>query len=119
MEQINPQLKNFIVDYCNKYKVRPIDPDMLHNDTSIDLDLDIVDIEIELFVAEFAEHFKVDDSKFSWYKYGYPKGSTRVRILKLMFGYKRPWVKQLASYCYKPKFKVHILQDALLTGRLV
>ncbi|MDB5287867.1 MAG: hypothetical protein JWR05_2816 [Mucilaginibacter sp.] len=119
MEQINPQLKNFIVDYCNKYKVRPIDPDTLHNDTSIDLDLDIVDIEIELFVAEFAEHFKVDDSKFSWYKYGYPKGSTRVRILKLMFGYKRPWVKQLAGYCYKPKFKVHVLQDALLTGRLV
>jgi hypothetical protein len=119
MEQINPQLKNFIVDYCNKYKVRSIDPDILDNDTSIDLDLDIVDIEIELFVAEFAEHFKVDDSKFSWYKYGYPKGSTRVRILKLMFGYKRPWVKQLASYCYKPKFKVHILQDALLTGRLV
>ena len=119
MEQINPQLKDFIVDYCNKYKVRPIDPDTLHNDTSIDLDLDIVDIEIELFVAEFAEHFKVDASRFSWYKYGYPKGSARVRMLKLLFGYKHLWVIRLASYCYKPKFKVHILHNALLTGKLV
>lgn len=119
MEQIDPQLKNFIVDYCNKYKVRRIYPDMLDTDTSIDLDLDIVDIEIELFVAEFAEHFKIDSSKFSWYKYGYPKGSARVRMLKLMFGYKHQWVRQLASYCYKPKFKVRVLQDALLTGKLV
>jgi hypothetical protein len=83
---------------------------ILHTNTSIDLDLDIYDIEIDLFIAEFAEHFKVDNSKFSWYKYGYPKGSTRVRMLKLMFGYKRPWVKKLAGYCYKPKFKVAVLQ---------
>ncbi|TSD67478.1 DUF1493 family protein [Inquilinus sp. KBS0705] len=119
MEQVHPQLKDFIINYCTRYKVKPIDPDMLHPDTSIDLDLDIVDIEIELFLAEFAEHFKVDASKFSWYKYGYPKGSTRVRILKTLFGYKKPWVKQLAGYCYKPKFKVHTLQNALQTGKLL
>jgi hypothetical protein len=119
MEQIEPQLKDFIISYCSRYKVRPIDPDTLHADTSIDLDLDIFDIEIELFIAEFADHFKIDSSKFSWYKYGYPKGSARVRVLKTLFGYKKNWVRQLAGYCYKPKFKVHTLQNALQTGKLV
>jgi hypothetical protein len=119
MEQIQPQLKDFIIDYCNRYKVHAIDPNTLSTDTSIDLDLDIVDIEIDLFLAEFAEHFSIDSSRFSWYKYGYPKGSARVRILKTMFGYKRPWVKQLAGYCYKPKFKVSTLQQALQTGKLL
>ena len=119
MEQIQPQLKNFIIDYCSKYKVQAIDADSLSADTSIDLDLDIVDIEIDLFLAEFADHFKIDRSKFSWYKYGYPKGSTRVRIIKTMFDYKRPWVKQLAGYCYKPRFKVSTLQEALQTGKLM
>ena len=49
MEQLQPQLKNFIIDYCKRYKVTPIDPDTLHTGTSIDLDLDIYDIEIDLF----------------------------------------------------------------------
>jgi hypothetical protein len=119
MEQIQPQLKDFIIDYCNRYKVYRVDPSILDINTSIDLDLDIYDIEIDLFIAEFSDHFNVDTSKFSWYKYGYPKGSTRVRVLKLMFGYKRSWVKKLAGYCYKPKFKVAVLQDALQNGKLV
>ena len=119
MEQIQPQLKAFIVDYCNKYKVHPIDIHSISADTSIDLDLDIVDIEIDLFLAEFSEHFRVDKSKFSWYKYGYPKGSTRVRIIKSVFGYQRPWVRQLAGYCYKPRFKVRHLQQALNSGKLL
>ncbi|WP_374951462.1 DUF1493 family protein [Mucilaginibacter sp.] len=119
MEQIDPRLKQSIVDYCSKYKVQRIEPDSLDTDTSVDLDLDIVAIEVELFLAEFAEHFCIDNSKFSWYKYGYPKGSTRVRILKTMFGYKRTWVKQLAGYCYKPRFKVQVLQTALQTGKLL
>jgi hypothetical protein len=119
MEQLQPQLKDFIINYCNKYKVQPIDRASLSPDTSVDLDLGIVDIEIDLFLAEFAEHFKIDDSKFSWYKYGYPKGSTRVRIIKTVFDYQKPWVKQLAGYFYKPRFRLNTLQEALHTGKLV
>jgi hypothetical protein len=119
MEQIHPQLKDFIVDYCSKYKVQSIDADSLAPDTSIDLDLDIFDIEIDLFIDDFAEHFKVDVSKFSWYKYGYPTGSTRVNMLKMVFGYKRKWVKKLASYCYQPKLLISTLQAALKTGKLL
>lgn len=119
MEQIDPQLKGFIIDYCQKYRVRSIEADELHICTSIDLDLDIVDIEMELFLAEFTERFHIDNSKFSWYRYGYPKGSARVRIIKTLFNYNRRWVKKLAGYCYKPRFKVQVLQDALQTGKLL
>ncbi|MCO5936272.1 DUF1493 family protein [Mucilaginibacter sp. RB4R14] len=119
MDQIQPQLKDFIINYCNRYKLSRFDTSQLHPNTSVDLDLDIYDIEIDLFLAEFAEHFNIDNSKFSWYKYGYPKGSARVRMLKSVFDYQRPWVKKMAGYCYKPKFKVAVLQDAIENGRLI
>ncbi|MBD1394487.1 DUF1493 family protein [Mucilaginibacter glaciei] len=119
MDQLDPRLKTFIIDYCSKYKVHGINPNELHTNTSIDLDLDIVAIEIDLFLAEFAEQFNIDSSKFSWYRYGYPKGSARVRIIKMLFNYDRKWVKVLAGCCYKPKFKAQVLQEALQTGKLV
>ena len=59
MEEIHPQLKDFIVDYCTRYKITEVDPRSLRLDTSIDLDLDIADIEIDLFLAEFAETFRI------------------------------------------------------------
>ena len=119
MEEIQPKLKDFIVDYCTKYKVSKVDPCALCLDTSIDLDLDIVDIEIDLFLAEFAEQFHVDQSKFSWYKYGYPTGSASVNVIKAVFGYKSTWVKRLSNRIYQPKFRVSNLQDAVRTGKLL
>lgn len=119
MEQLHPQLKDFIVDYCRKYNVRCSDLDNLSPDTSVDLDLDIFDIEIDLFIDEFARHFRVDVSKFSWYKYGYPTGSAKVNMLKSIFGYRHAWVKRLAERWYEPKLRVATLQQALQTGRLV
>ncbi|HWZ14184.1 MAG TPA: DUF1493 family protein [Mucilaginibacter sp.] len=119
MEEIHPQLKEFIVDYCTKYRIRKVDPCSLTLNTSIDLDLDIVDIEIDLFIAEFAEQFHVDQSKFSWYKYGYPTGSASVNVIKALFGYQSSWVKRLSQRIYKPKFMVSNLQDAVKTGKLL
>ena len=119
MEEIHPQLRNFIVEYCTKYKIRKVDPCALNLETSIDLDLDIVDIEIDLFIAEFSETFHIDQSKFSWYKYGYPTGSASVNLIKAVFGYKMPWVKRLSNRIYKPRFRVSNLQDAVRTGKLL
>jgi Protein of unknown function (DUF1493) len=119
MEEVLPRLKDFIVDYCTKYKIQQVDPCALYLDTSIDLDLDIFDIEIDLFLAEFAEEFGIDQSKFSWYKYGYPTGSPSVNIIKTVFGYKSQWVKRLSHRIYKPKFRVRNLQEAVKTGRLL
>ena len=119
MEDIQPQLKEFIVDYCERYKIRKVDPHSLSLDTSIDLDLDIFDIEMDLFLAEFAEKFRVDQSKFSWYKYGYPTGSASVKVIHTVFGHTSPWVKRLSNRIYKPKFRVSNLQDAVLTGKLL
>ena len=119
MEEIHPQLRNFIVDYCTRYKIRKVDPRALNLETSIDLDLDIVDIEIDLFLAEFTDTFRIDNSKFTWYKYGYPKGSPAVDMIKIVFGYRSNWVKKIANRVYKPKFRVQNLQEAMKTGRLV
>jgi hypothetical protein len=119
MEEVLPQLKDFIVDYCTKYKIQQVDPCALYLDTSIDLDLDIFDIEIDLFLAEFAETFRIDNSKFTWYKYGYPKGSAGVRAMKMIFGYNSPLVKKLSHKIYEPKFRVRNLQEAVKTGRLI
>jgi hypothetical protein len=102
-----------------KYKIRKVDPCTLCLETSIDLDLDIVDIEIDLFIAEFAEQFHIDQSKFSWYKYGYPTGSASVNVIKAIFGCRSAWVKRLTNRIYTPRFKVRNLQDAVKTGRLL
>jgi hypothetical protein len=119
MEEVLPQLKDFIVDYCTRYKIQQVDRHDLYLDTSIDLDLDIFDIEIDLFLAEFAETFRIDNSKFSWYKYGYPKGSVSVKAMKMVFGYNSPLVKRLSHKIYQPKFRVRNLQEAVKTGKLV
>jgi hypothetical protein len=119
MEEVSPRLREFIVDYCTRYKIRQVDPGALSLDTSIDLDLDIFDIEIDLFLAEFVEKFRIDNTKFSWYKYGYPTGSASVGLIKAVFGYKSHWVKRLSHRIYKPKFRVSNLQEALKSGKLV
>ena len=119
MEEVLPELKEFIAGYCERYKIHKVDPEALTVDTSIDLDLDIFDIEIDLFLAEFTDKFRIDNSKFTWYKYGYPKGSYTVDMLKTVFGYRALWVKRLANQIYKPKFRVQNLQEAMKTGRLV
>jgi hypothetical protein len=119
MEEVLPELKAFISDYCNKYKITPVEVTDLTLDTSIDLDLDIYDIEIDLFLSEFAETFRLDNSKFSWYKYGYPRGSARVGMVKAVFGYRSRWVKRFANRIYQPKFRVYNMQQALKTGKLI
>ena len=119
MEEVLPQLKEFIVDYCTRYKIQQVDPHALYLDTSIDLDLDIFDIEMDLFLAEFVDAFCIDNSKFSWYKYGYPKGSPSVELIKAVFGYRSRWVKRLSHKIYQPKFRIRDLQEAVKTGRLV
>jgi hypothetical protein len=118
-DDIHPKLKAFIVDYCTRYKIRKVDPQTLSLDTSIDLDLDIFDIEIDLFLTEFVAEFHIDKSKFSWYKYGYPKGSISAHLIKAVFGHQSPWVKRLSILIYKPRFRISNLQEAVNTGKLI
>ena len=118
MEELLPELKDFIVNYCKQYNLAKVDPAELSTATSIDLDLAIVDIEIELFLEEFADFFCIDRTGFSWYKYGYPEGSIKVDLLRALFGNEARWVKWLANKLYQPKFRVDNLQQAIKTGRL-
>ncbi len=119
MEEVLPELKEFIAGYCDRYLVKKIDAATLTPNTSIDLDLDIFDIEIDLFLAEFADTFGIDNSRFTWYKYGYPTGSAGVGMIKSVFGYKSKWVKKLAASIYTPKFRIQNLQEAIKTGKLI
>jgi hypothetical protein len=119
MEEVLPELKEFIAGYCERYKIQKVDPSMLTMNTSIDLDLDIIDIEMDLFLAEFTDTFKVDSSKFTWYKYGYPTGSPVVQLVKMVFGHRANWVKSITGKLYKPKFRVSNLQEAVKTGKLI
>lgn len=89
MEDILPELKLFIIDFCKKNKIKNVDLNSLNIETCIDLDLNIFDIDIDLFLTEFINRFKVDYSSFNWNKYGYPKGSVLVGIIRIFFGYKR------------------------------
>jgi len=118
MEELLPELKDFVINYCNRYNLAKVDPSELSILTSIDLDLAIAEIEIELFIEEFVGFFSVDPSGFSWYKYAYPSGSIKVDVLRALFGNEARWVKWLAKKLYQPKFRVDNLQKAIKTGRL-
>ncbi|HVI49019.1 MAG TPA: DUF1493 family protein [Chitinophaga sp.] len=119
MEQIRPELKDFIIDFCKKNKIKRTDLDNLNLDTSLDLDLNIFDDDMDLFLTEFVNRFKIDYSNFSWEKYGYPTSSALVGIIKGIFGYRKKWVKRVANFLYTPKLKVQELQKAIESGTLL
>ncbi|MBV9961779.1 MAG: DUF1493 family protein [Parafilimonas sp.] len=118
MEPVLPELKNFIENFCkdNKIKIR-IQP--IELSTSLDLDLDMFDISMDLFLTKFIERFNIDYSKFNWKNHnGYPKDSTRISLLRLLLGYKNNFSKKIILSFYKPKLFVGDLQIAIKNGYL-
>ena len=49
---ISNELKNFIIDFFNKKGI-PIDKDLLTGNTEIYFDLNIHDLDVDLFMSEF------------------------------------------------------------------
>lgn len=117
MEDILPSLRDFIIHFCKEHKVGRKALSNLNLNTSLYPELNLEDLDIDLFLSDFVEKFKIDYSKFNWGKYGYPEGYFVIDILKL-FGYHKLWVRKLADRIYKPKFFVRNLQEAILTGKL-
>jgi hypothetical protein len=117
MEVILPELNVFIQQFCIKNKTGRKALPGLSLDTSLYPDLDLSDLDMDLFLGEFVEKFQIDYSGFHWGKYGYPKGYALMDILKC-FGYNKPWVRRIADLVYPPKFFVRNLQQAIVTGKL-
>jgi hypothetical protein len=113
-------LRDFILSFCKKYKISNIDLSDLNLHTSIDLDLNIFDLDMDMFLSEFVEQFNIDYSQFNWDNYGYPSDADAVRVdWYRMFGYQRDWVKRLCRKVYTPKLRVYHLQEAIRTGKLI
>jgi len=111
-ERINPQIISFLKEFCIKYKIKNAGLDNIKLDTSIDLDLNIFDIDMDYLLLEYTERFKIDSSQFDWDKYGYPSDSFVVGILRTMFGFKNRKINKMLAYVYKPKIRMDKLQEA-------
>lgn len=118
MNNLHPKLKSFIVDYILVHKIKNVDLSDLNLNTSLDLDLNLFDLEIDLFLTEFIQTFNIDYSSFNWKNYGYPNGSYLILIIRSFFNYKTKWVKRLAHKLYRPKIRLLTLQHAMETGIL-
>lgn len=112
------ELREFINSFCQQQKIGNIDLMNFDLESTVDLDLNIHDIDMDLFLSMFSDRFNVDLSKFSWKNYGYPEGSIIASILRFIFGYKK-WVKKISYKIYKPKLKVRQLLDGIESGILV
>jgi hypothetical protein len=119
MEGVQPELKNFIASFCKNNKIR----NRLSNiklSTSIDLDLNIFDISMDLFLTSFIQEFKIDYSKFNWDNHGgYPKDSSLIAFIRFMFGYKWDLSGKIILNFYQPKLFISDLQSAIITKELI
>ena len=110
MDNVLPELKNFIEDFILKNHIKNVDLSGLNLNMSVDLDLNLFDLDMDLFIADFVKAFGIDYSNFDWKNYGYPDGGFVILFVRSYFNYKSNWVKQLAHKLYKPKIKVSDLQ---------
>jgi hypothetical protein len=116
---ILPQLKLFITNFCETNKIKNVSLDKLTLNTSIDFDLNIYDITMDLFISDFVNFFNIDYSNFTWESRGYPKDVLIVGIFRSIFGNKYKWVDDFLKLFYKPKIFIQDLQTAIQIGMLV
>lgn len=114
--KLSQELKNFIIFFCKEVKIKNIDVENINLDTSLDLDLNIFELDIDLFITDFSKKFDIDISTIEWgKKYDYPSGDDMSFLYYIFrsFNYKRNWVKRTCRKLYKPKIYVRDLQNAI------
>lgn len=116
------ELKSFIISFCREMKIKNIDVDNIGLDTSLDLDLNIFDLDIDVFLADFSQRFDIDISTFKWgVNFIYPSGED-MNLLYMtlrLFNYKKKWVKKICRKLYTPKIYIRDLQRAIENKVLV
>jgi hypothetical protein len=118
MKKINKDLEIFIINFCKEEKIISYALNNLQIETSIDLDLGIYGITMDLFLSDFVKNFNIDYSNFTWNRYGYPQDNFFIASMRLLFGYRKKWVSGVLKKIYKPKLYVFNLQKAIETGKL-
>jgi hypothetical protein len=116
---LSPDLKEFIISFCREFKIRNIDIEALNLETSIDLDLDIFDIDFDYFLNDFGERYKIDITKLKWGdKFQYPSEDDMGIIYCIVryFNFKKDWVKRMCAKYYTPKMHVKDFQYAIDNG---
>lgn len=114
--KLSQELKDFIISFCKEVKIKNIDAENISLDTSLDLDLNIFDLDMDLFITDFSKRFHIDISTFEWGKeYDYPSGDDMGLLYTTFrsFNYKKDWVKRTCRKLYKPKIYVRDLQSAI------
>lgn len=114
--QVSSELIEFIISFCKELNIKNIDIENIYLDTSLDLDLNIFEIDIDVFMNDFVKEFDIDTSNFKWGKqFEYPDGND-VRLLYSFFrsfNYKKKWVKNVCHKLYNPKVFIKDLQMAI------
>ena len=119
MDALLPKLRVFIENFLSDNKIRNVDLRDLNLNTSLDLDLNLFDLEMDLFLTDFIQAFKIDYSGFDWKNYGYPRGTFLILLVRSFLNYKLRWVKRFSHSLYKPRIRVYTLQQAIETGILI
>ena len=119
VNDIQPELKAFIEHYILVKKITNVDLSKLNLNKSLDLDLNLFDLDMDFFLMDFIEKFNIDDTNFNWKNYGYPRGTYTILLIRSFLNYKSNRVKQIAHLLYKPKISIYTLQEAIRTGVLV
>jgi hypothetical protein len=117
-EFVSSELQIFIERFCKEVKIKNIQLKNLQADTSVDLDLNIFDLDMDLFISDFVKFFEIDYTGFSWKKGGYPSAPFSTALIRTFLDYKQDWVKALARRFYTPKVYISDLQMSIKTKKL-
>ena len=115
---ISEELRIFFTNFFNKRKI-DFDEELLLPETEIYFDLNIHDLDIDMFMGEFLKEFEIDDNDFpreNYFGTGIPFVDDNVGFLKKIFGNKK-WLP-LEKEKRKP-FTFKVLDEAIITKKLL
>jgi len=110
-------IESFIRDFCERFNIN-INNKQIKSDTLLELDLNIFDIDIDAFLQEFSDYYKVSLAKFDWGVYGYPNGVFLLRSIRNIFGAQSSIFRLLKERLKHSSFSVRELEAAIESGFL-
>ncbi len=115
-KELSLELKEFVESFCREMKVKNIDLENMDLKTSLDLDLNIFDLDVDVFINDFIKKFDIDISSFEWGKqleYPSDKDMSTLYSIFRSFNYRKNWVRKICRKLYKPKLFLIDFQNAL------
>ncbi len=115
---ISKELREFIIDFFSEKNIY-IDTELLTSETEIYYDLNIHDLDVDLFMGTFLKKFDIDDTDFDSKKYfglGIPIIDNNVKSIKEIVGNRKclPLEKEK-----REPFTLGLLDKAIRTKKLL